>query len=128
VNGCGDSMGKVKIPYYTAIAGRGYWRPTAKMRALGFQIIRCGTDGPDAWALAHEWNKRWQAIRRGEAPPLVNIDQLSRDQAEAARRYPPGSIGSAFQVYIRTLGNELGVADKVYGAASHKDGVAGGGA
>jgi hypothetical protein len=95
-------MGKVKIPYYTAIAGRGYWRPTRRMRALGFQIVRCGPDGPEAWALAAEWNKRWQAVRKGESPSLVNIDQLSRDQAEAARRYPPGSIGAAFQVYIRT--------------------------
>jgi hypothetical protein len=47
-------------------------------------------------------DKRWQAVREGEAPPLVNLDRLSRDQAEAARRYPPGSIGAAFQVYIRT--------------------------
>jgi hypothetical protein len=95
-------MGRIKIPYYTAIEGRGYWRPTRKMRALGFQIVRCGADGPEAWALATEWNKRWQAVRKGEAPPLVNVDQLSRDQAEAARRYPSGSIGAAFQVYIRT--------------------------
>jgi hypothetical protein len=100
--GCGASMGKIKIPYYTVIAGRGYWRPTRKMRALGFQIVRCGADGPEAWALAAEWNKRWQAVRKGDAPALVNLDQLSRDQAEAARRYPPGSIGAAFQVYIRT--------------------------
>jgi hypothetical protein len=95
-------MGKVKIPYYTAIAGRGYWRPTVKMRALGFHIVRCGADGPEAWALAAEWNTRWQAVRKGEAPPLIELDRLSRDQAEAARRYPPGSIGAAFQVYIRT--------------------------
>ena len=100
--GCGVSMGKIKIPYYTVIAGRGYWRPTRKMRALGFQIVRCGADGPEAWALAAEWNKRWQAVRKGDAPALVNLDQLSRDQAESARRYPPGSIGVAFQVYIRT--------------------------
>jgi hypothetical protein len=73
-----------------------------RVRALGFQIARCGTDGPEAWVLAAEWNKRWQAVREGEAPPLVNLDRLSRDQAEAARRYPPGSIGAAFQVYIRT--------------------------
>jgi hypothetical protein len=98
---CGGSMGRIKIPYYTAIAGRGYWRPTRKMRALGFQIVRCGPDGPEAWVIAVEWNKRWQAVRKGEAPPLVNLD-LSRDEAEAARRYPPGSIGAAFQVYIRT--------------------------
>ena len=95
-------MGRIKIPYYVVDKGRGYWRPHPRMRALGFQIVRCGADGPEAWALAAEWNKRWQAVRKGEAPPLVNLDQLSRDQAEAARRYPPGSIGAAFQVYIRT--------------------------
>ena len=90
--GYGASMGKIKIPYYTVIAGRGYWRPTGKMRALGFQIVRCGADGPEAWAVAAEWNKRWQAVRKGDAPALVNLDQLSRDQLEAARRYPAGSI------------------------------------
>jgi hypothetical protein len=57
---------------------------------------------PKQWAIAAEWNKRWQAVRKGDAPPLVNLDQLSREQAEAARRYPPGSVGAAFQVYIRT--------------------------
>ena len=67
-----------------------------------FQIVRCGPDGPDAWALAAEWNKRWQAVRKGEAPALVDLDQLSRDEAEAARRYPPGSVRAVFQVYIRT--------------------------
>jgi len=95
-------MGKVKIPYYTAIAGRGYWRPTCKMRALGFNIIRCGPDGPDAWAIAVAWNARWQAVRKGNVPPLVNVDQLTHDQAEAARYYPAGSVGAAFQVYLRT--------------------------
>jgi hypothetical protein len=102
MSGCDGCMGKIKIPYYSVIAGRGYWRPTRKMRALGFQIVRCGGDGPEAWALATEWNERWQAVRKGDAPPLVDLDKLSRDQAEAARRYPPGSIGAAFQIYIRT--------------------------
>ncbi len=95
-------MGKIKIPYYSVIAGRGYWRPTPRMRACGFAIVRCGSDGPDAWAIADEWNKRWQAVRKGEAPSLLDVDKLSRDQAEVARRYPPGSVGAAFQVYIRT--------------------------
>jgi hypothetical protein len=95
-------MGKVKIPYYTAIAGRGYWRPTRKMRSLGFQIIRCGPDGSEAWALAADWNKRWHAVRKGDAPALVDLAKLTADEAEVTRRYPPGSIGSAFQVYIRT--------------------------
>jgi hypothetical protein len=95
-------MGKIKIPYYSAIAGRGYWRPTRRMRALGFRIVRCGPDGPEAWAIADEWNKRWQAIRKGEAPPLVSLDQLSHDDAEVTVCYPPGSVGAAFQIYIRT--------------------------
>ena len=100
--GCGGSMGKIKIPYYTVIAGRGYWRPTAKMRRLGFQIVRCGPNGAEAWALAAEWNKKWQAVRKGDTPPLVDVSKFSADDAEAIRRYPPYSIGAAFQVYIRT--------------------------
>jgi len=72
------------------------------MRAFGFQIVRCGPDGPDAWAIADECNTRWQAVRKSGAAPIVNVDQLPHDQAEASRRYPPGSIGAAFQVYIRT--------------------------
>jgi hypothetical protein len=95
-------MGRVKIPYYVVIKRRGYWRPHPRMRALGFQIVRCGPDGAEAWAVAAEWNKRWQAVRNGEVPPPVNLEQLPRDQAEAARRYPSGSVGAAFQIYIRT--------------------------
>jgi hypothetical protein len=95
-------MGKIKLPYYTVVAGRGYWRPTRKMRGLGFHIVRCGPDGPGAWATAEEWNARWQAVRRGDSPALLDISKLPRDQAEATRYYPPGSVGAAFQVYIRT--------------------------
>src|SRR6516225_1150410 len=72
------------------------------MRSLGVQIVRCGPDGPEAWALAAEWNKRWQAVRKGDAQPPANISKLSADGAEAGRRYPPGSVGAAFQVSIRT--------------------------
>jgi hypothetical protein len=39
---------------------------------------------------------------QGRNAPLTDLDQLTRDQAEAARCYPAGSIGAAFQVYIRT--------------------------
>jgi hypothetical protein len=102
MNDCGASVGKVKIPYYVVIKGRGFWRPHPRMRAFGFEIVRCGPDGPDAWAIAAEWDKRWQATRKGDAPPLVDLEKLSREQAESARRYPRGSVGAAFQVYIRT--------------------------
>jgi hypothetical protein len=95
-------MGKIKIPYYVVVKGRGYWRPHRRMRAFGFQMVRCGANGPEAWAIAAEWNARWQAVRKRDAPPLVDVNHLSHDQAEVVRRYPPGSIGAAFQVYIRT--------------------------
>jgi hypothetical protein len=39
---------------------------------------------------------------RPRCPPPVDIAKLSRDQAEVVRRYPPHSVGAAFQVYIRT--------------------------
>jgi hypothetical protein len=38
------------------------------MRALGFCCVPCGQDGPDAWAIAEQWNARWQAVKRGHAP------------------------------------------------------------
>jgi hypothetical protein len=95
-------MGRVKIPYYVVVKGRGYWRPHPRMRRFGFGLIRCGKDGPDAWAFAESWNRKWQAFRAGDAPAPADASKLTRDDAEAARRYPPGSIGAAFQVYIRT--------------------------
>jgi hypothetical protein len=95
-------VGRIKIPYYVVVKRRGYWRPHPRMRGYGFNIIRCGPDGPDAWKIAEEWNQRWQAVRRGDAPPLVDVSKLTRDDAEVARRYPAGSIGAAFQRYIRT--------------------------
>jgi hypothetical protein len=96
-------MGRVKIKYYIVKpSGRAYWRPTKRMRLLGFFLVPLGMHGPEAWSLAEKWNKRWQAVRKGETPPLADLSKLSNDQAEAARRYPPGSIGTAFQRYIRT--------------------------
>jgi hypothetical protein len=47
----------------------------------------------------------WEGLKdiaKREACPPVNLDHLSRDEAEAARRYPAGSVGAAFQRYIRT--------------------------
>ena len=95
-------MGRIKIPYYVVVKGRGYWRPHPRMRCYGFQIVRCGADGPEAWKIAEEWNQRWQAVRCGDAAPLLDVSKLTRDDAEVARRYPSGSIGAAFQAYIRT--------------------------
>jgi hypothetical protein len=98
----GVAVGKVKIPYYVVVKGRGYWRTTPRMKAAGFSIVRCGPDGPAAWAIAAEWNERWQAVRRGTGPAASEPSSISRDQAEVVLRYPPRSVGAAFQAYIRT--------------------------
>ena len=98
-------MADVKIPYYTVRRnGRGFWEPKAHMRALGFYSVPCGADGPDAWAIAEEWNRRWQAVRRGEAPSpaMVAADNLSPEQvggidglsAALARRRRSGATGA----------------------------------
>ena len=50
-----------KVRYYTVRKGRGYWQPTARMRAAGFFSVRCGEDGPEAWAKAEKWTAKWLA-------------------------------------------------------------------
>jgi hypothetical protein len=81
-------MGNVKIPYYVVVKGRGYWRPKSKMRALGFERVNCGKDGPSAWAIAETWARRWAQAQRGDyvcAP------------SDFSKTYPAGSIGESFQ-------------------------------
>ncbi len=99
-------MGSVKIPNYQVRRnGRGFWEPTRKMRALGFQSVPCGADGPEAWKIAQDWNLRWQRVRRGQdpSPALVRDDtNLSPDRAEELTVYPHGSLGEAFRRYRRT--------------------------
>jgi hypothetical protein len=74
------------------------------MRAAGFYSVPCGLDGPEARAIAEEWNRRWLAVRRGEAPSpaMVTASNLSPQQAEELTVYPPRSLGEAFRRYRRT--------------------------
>jgi hypothetical protein len=98
-------MGKTKIPYYTVRRnGRGFWEPRPHMRVLGFYNVPCGKDGPDAWAIAHQWNARWEATRDGKAPSPAKIaaDKLTLDQSEQFTVYPPRSLGEAFRRYRNT--------------------------
>jgi hypothetical protein len=96
----------IKIPNYQVRRnGRGFWEPTSKMRALGFQSIPCGRDGPEAWATAREWNERWQRVRRGEDPAparLLEEVNLSPERGEELTVYPIGSLGEAYRRYRRT--------------------------
>jgi hypothetical protein len=96
---------KVKIPYYSVRRnGRGFWEPRPHMRALGFYCVPCGQDGPDAWAIAEEWNRRWQTVKRGEvpSPAMAAAENLSPQRTEELSVYPPRSLGEAFRRYRRT--------------------------
>jgi hypothetical protein len=99
-------VAEVRIPNYQVRRnGRGFWEPTRKMRTLGFRSVPCGPDGPAAWAVASQWNDRWQRVRRGEDPAparLVEADNLSPERAEELTVYPVGSLGEAFRRFRRT--------------------------
>ena len=63
-------MTRIKIRHYVVKRrGMGFWQPTRKMRGLGFYSVPCGRDGPSAWAIAEQWNLRWDKTRRGEQGP-----------------------------------------------------------
>ena len=98
-------MGKLKLPSYSVRRnGRAFWEPRPQMRALGFYSVPCGKDGPAAWAIAEQWNARWQATKRGHAPSpaMAAADNLSPDRSEELTVYPPRSLGDAFRRYRRT--------------------------
>src|SRR5215813_7351928 len=93
-----------KLRHYVVKRGKAFWQPTKVMRALGFFSVPCGSDGPAAWAIAEQWNARWDRTRRGEvpSPAIVAADNLSPEKSEELTVYPPRSIGEAFRRYRRT--------------------------
>lgn len=96
-------MGEIKLPYYVVKRGSGFWQPTRKMRALGFSSVPCGRDGPEAWRIAVEWNRRWQAARRGEATVAADpTKNAPLHRSEELTVYPAKSLGEAFRRYRRT--------------------------
>jgi hypothetical protein len=95
---------KIRIPYYVIVAGRGYWRTTPKMQAKGFSTVRRGPDGTAAWAIAENWNRRWQAVRKGEAP--APIDTYAPVDLEAVRNTDIARVQGRRKI---RAGNESGV-------------------
>jgi hypothetical protein len=83
---------------------RAFWEPTPKMKAHGFQSVPLGPDGPEAFRLAEEWNRRWDATRTGQqpSPALADAANLSPDRAEALTVYPSRSLGAAFRDFRLT--------------------------
>jgi hypothetical protein len=92
-------MGKVQIRYYKVRRnGRAFWEPTQAMKAYGFVSTPCGQDGPAAWAIAEELNRRWQEARRNKKPePAAAPPVLGH-----LKVYKSKSLGEAFQTYRLT--------------------------
>ena len=97
-------MTTIKIRHYVVKRGKGFWQPTPKMKELGFGSSPCGSDGPDAWARAEDWNRRWDQTRAGVAPSpaMASAQNLSFENSEELTVYPPRSLGEAFRKYRRT--------------------------
>jgi hypothetical protein len=93
-------VGSDRIRHFLYINGRWRWRPTKKMRAVGFKLINLGRGGPELDALgrpvpspadmarAVELNGEWDRIRTGVLPALKTV-------------YPVGSIGDGYQRAVR---------------------------
>lgn len=94
-------MVRVRIAYYSVRGGRGFWQPTKAMRAKGFLPVACGLDGPSAWKVAEEWNKRWQAARRGESVKIP-LAGARPDDPDSLIDWPRGSLGESFRRYRGT--------------------------
>jgi hypothetical protein len=117
-------VGKVKIPYYVtrkAWPGSretlGYWSPCLArpnrrtgaseptlMSKLGFKLVALGPDGPDAWAGAATWNRRWKAARAAyRAGRSVDLAEFTAHPPERERRvWPANSLGEAFTRFRAT--------------------------
>lgn len=91
-------MGWYKIRHFLFLYGRWRWRPTKKMRTLGFMLVNMGRGGPDLDAMgrpvpsaedvarAIALNAEWDSVRRGLGLAPV-----------PAKVFPPGSVGDGYR-------------------------------
>lgn len=95
-------MAKVIRYYEIDRHGKGRWRPKGSARALGFRDVPCGVDGPVAWAIAEDWNRRLDDARSGRALPPIATEDMNEIDREEATIYPAGSVGEAFRRFRTT--------------------------
>ena len=93
----------VKIPYSIVIRGNRFFQPKGRMLRLGFRPMALGPDGEASRRLALGLYERWLAVREGRAQPEPDAGaKRSREEACAARVYPRGSVGAAWQEWVRS--------------------------
>lgn len=92
----------VKIPYTSVRNGNRFFEPRGRMVTLGFDKRPLGPDNEQARKAAWSLYEQWLAVRDGRAPPPAEHASMTKEQASAARMYPRGSIGAAWQEWTRT--------------------------
>ncbi len=93
----------VKIPYTIVRGGHRYFQPRGRMCLLGVRPMPLGPEGEEARRRAQELHKRWIAVGDGPAgadDPSAGAKR-TKEQVSAARSYPRGSIGAAWQEWVR---------------------------
>ncbi len=94
-------MGRVvKIPYTSVRGGHRFFEPRGRMRQHGFRALSLGKDDEAARRRAWSLYERWVTIR--DKPPADETTPQTREQVAGARHYPHGSIGAAWQIWIRS--------------------------
>jgi hypothetical protein len=84
-----SDMGEDRIRYLLRVSGRWRWRPTATMRAHGFNLVNFGKElTTEDKARAIALNADWDRVRRGL--------QVAPDPA-----YHSGAVGAAYQRAVK---------------------------
>ena len=109
-------MTTVKIRHYVVKRGKGFWQPTNKMREVGFGSVPCGPDGPAAWALAEQWNRRWDQSRTGvvPSPAMASAQNLSFENFGGADNITTHRL--VFETLPPRADRQPGPRDKLFGS------------
>jgi hypothetical protein len=84
------------IPHYSVKAtGHGVWRPGKKLRALGFETVDLGFDGPEAKAKAAQLNQG-AASKAQEAQDYAPDDHAHSEGIRADSPLPDSNLASAY--------------------------------
>lgn len=112
----GEPSVRVKIRYYVtrhkpgSDRAWGYWAPCLARRskisgkieptlmaALGFHLVDCGLDGPLAWSIAENWNRKWDAALAAHRAG-ASVAAIGKQRPV----YPRNSIGEAYENFRDT--------------------------
>ncbi len=99
----GRGSGRVtRIPYTVVRDGHRYFQPRGRMLQHGFRPLPLGPDDEAARRKGMDLYEKWVKIRDGGIEVEMPAGPKTKDVVCAARSYPHGSVGEAWQRWIRT--------------------------